>query len=252
MNLLKIGFAFLLVIVIILVYLLVGFYNYWLSPIEFDTILFNDIQFQTGDMLFFKNYKSLSVPLTHTIFSHVGIVIIINKIPFVLEMVTPFAYITPLKHKLMENDGIVYFYKKIMSPINDANLTKLYNFLEKSENLTYRTRPQNINYNMLEQTTVCSEFVYHCLINIGILDKSKYDNTQLLDFLSLLTQASDSYQYDKVKKISFFIIDHQYKFTELIDIAINGIAVKEEKDKILNMPIYKGIWRREIQKITLK
>jgi hypothetical protein len=243
--------AFLIVLILIMGYFLVGFYNYWLSPPDFPKISFNDIKFQTGDLIFFKNYKSLYVPLTHTIFSHVGLIININKIPLIVEMVNPFVYITPMHHKLLENDGNIMFYKKILTPVSNNVLQKIYNFLNVSENLTYRTRPQNINYKNIEDTMVCSEYIFHFLSEIGIIDKNIFDRSNLLDYMTKMTFPSSEHQYDDVKLIHFFVGDHQYKFDEIVTMAIKGANINETKNKILNMPMYKGIWRREISKINI-
>lgn len=178
-------------------------------------------------------------------------IVVIGGVPFVFEMVAPFAYVTPLKHKLMENEGIIYNYKKLLTPLNKIELNKAYRFLERAENMTYRKWPNKMTTEKMDTSMVCSEFVFHFLKEIGVIDISEFNGENILDYLNEMTYPSDNHEYDATKRITFFQVDATEYIKHIFEIGVNGMPIEEEKQKILNMPLYKGIWKREIFKIFI-
>lgn len=237
----------LIVIILMLLYVLYCMYYYYIRPPRFERIDYNNIVFKTGDLMLFKSFNSY-IPLIKAVdYCHIGIIIVIDKIPFVLEMYNPCAYLTKLSDKLLENDGGIIYYKELKRPLSIDQIHKTEIFLKQSENIMYREYIQDCNVDSKDTTMVCTEFIYHLLKDIGIIDHKKYDGTFLLNYLGDLQD-----HYYQPKYIVFFNTLRRYDVVKVLGKAINGIDVKSKMDEILNMPLINGIWKKQYSKYNMQ
>jgi hypothetical protein len=218
-------------------------YYYYIRAPDFEKVDFNNITFKTGDLLLFKSYNSY-IPLVTVIdYCHIGIIIVIDNVPFVLEMYNPCAYLTPLLHKLLENDGGIIFYKKLKKPLSFHQINKIDVFLRQSEQIKYREYMYESNTDSKDNEMVCTEYIYHLLCDAEIINKADYDGTFLLNYLGNLKTT-----YDDPKYIIFFSALRRYNIMKVLGKAVNGIDVQSKMNEILNMPLINGIWKKQYAK----
>jgi hypothetical protein len=234
--------AILIVINIILIYIVYCGYKYYIAPPDYQPINYNDIQFKTGDIILSKAFHTYIPFGVNSDFTHVGLIIVINKIPYLLEMLMPFPYLTPLSHKLTENDGKLLFYKKLKTILNSEQLKLLEGYITKSESMLYRKFPYKSNTESFSNELVCTEFVFHALHEAKIVDKAKYDGTVLLNYIR------DLEEYEPVKYLKFSPATRRYNPFGISKILISGINIEAYKEELLQMPMHNGIWRSKIQK----
>jgi hypothetical protein len=215
-------------------------YYYYIRPPNFNRIDFNDIIFKTGDLILFKSFNSY-IPLISVIdYCHIGIIIVIDHEPFVLEMYNPCAYMTPILHKLLENDGGIIYYKSLKAPLSEFQLQKINAFLQISSHITYREYMHENNTESKDYNMVCTEFIFHLLCDACIISRDKYDGSFLLNYLGNLNNI-----YDELKYIVFFNSLRRYSIDTVLSKAINGINVKAKTQEILNMPLINDIWKKQ-------
>lgn len=221
-----------LIIIIIIFYILYCNYYFFMKPSEFERIEYNDIKPKTGDIILFKCYTSY-LPLVKAVnFSHIGIIICIDNIPYVLEMYNPCPYITSLRDKLMEKDGNIVFYKELKKPMTVNQLKKVEQYLKESEKILYRDYMYQCNTEEKEKAMVCTEYIFHLLRDAGVINSNKYRGEFLLDYLSEMDDI-----YEKPKHIVFFHAVRRYTFSEIAEKMIFGLGVKTKLENILNMPL---------------
>ena len=110
-----------------------------------------------GDIVFHTSTSAQSVAVqsaTHSLYSHMGIVLIKEGRPVVLEAVQPVKY-TDLKTWLNRGKGQQYVIKRLTSPIKPAAVSKL-----DQEAKRYLGKPYDLTFEWSDDRIYCSELVW--------------------------------------------------------------------------------------------
>ena len=110
-----------------------------------------------GDIVFHTSTSTQSVAVqsaTHSRYSHMGIVLIKEGRPVVLEAVQPVKY-TDLKTWLNRGKGQQYVIKRLTSPIKPAAVSKL-----DQEAKRYLGKPYDLTFEWSDDRIYCSELVW--------------------------------------------------------------------------------------------
>lgn len=110
-----------------------------------------------GDIVFHTSTSAQSVAVqsaTHSRYSHMGIVLIKEGRPVVLEAVQPVKY-TDLKTWLNRGKGQQYVIKRLTSPIKPAAVSKL-----DQEAKRYLGKPYDLTFEWSDDRIYCSELVW--------------------------------------------------------------------------------------------
>lgn len=110
-----------------------------------------------GDIVFHTSTSAQSFAVqsaTHSRYSHMGIVLIKEGRPVVLEAVQPVKY-TDLKTWLNRGKGQQYVIKRLTSPIKPAAVSKL-----DQEAKRYLGKPYDLTFEWSDDRIYCSELVW--------------------------------------------------------------------------------------------
>ena len=118
-----------------------------------------DSVYKTGDVIFQNSHSAQSEAIklaTHSRFSHVGMIVVKNNQPFVLEAVEPVS-LTPLKAWIARGDKQYYEIKrpKKLLPEN-AGIQKKLDSLQK----IYLSKHYDIPFQWTDDKLYCSELVW--------------------------------------------------------------------------------------------
>ncbi|MDF2455632.1 MAG: hypothetical protein K0R51_1625 [Cytophagaceae bacterium] len=115
--------------------------------------------YKTGDIIFQNSHSSQSEAIklaTHSKFSHVGVIVLQNNQPYVLEAIEPVS-LTPLKTWIARGDQKYYEVKRPKQnlPVNAAVQKKL-DSLQK----IYLSKHYDIPFQWTDEKLYCSELVW--------------------------------------------------------------------------------------------
>lgn len=115
--------------------------------------------YKTGDIIFQNSHSSQSEAIklaTHSKFSHVGVIVLKNNQPFVLEAIEPVS-LTPLKTWIARGDQKYYEVKRPIQnlPVN-AGVQKKLDSLQK----IYLSKHYDIPFQWTDEKLYCSELVW--------------------------------------------------------------------------------------------
>lgn len=194
--------------VLVILFIMIIWCTYWEynEPHHDYHIEMTEHKWRDADIVFFKSYTNLLAPRIASHVTHVGIVILVDGIPYILEADKPTddnprgIYFTRLKERILTYKGIVYI-RRIEKKITTEQRDALCKFaLFASDNLTY-TLPtwkrgiKRILHNHLTTETNCAELVYLAMFAMGIIDPKVADQYILryLNFLLEFTPITNSY-----------------------------------------------------------
>lgn len=151
-------------------FLFLHFFKKNADPKLYYKILYSNLKnkFDSGDLLLFSNYKYdfFSRSLGNPTISHIAIVVLINSIPYTLELVLkekiypdkPYVknvILINLEDRLKNYDGNIY-YSKLLKPLNNTQINKLLEMINLK-----------VQYNLKNQ---CGSFI------AKIIDELKISN----------------------------------------------------------------------------
>ena len=133
-------------------------------------------QLQDGDILFQTSRSELSIPIqkaTHSRYSHMGIVFLRNRSPFIYEAIKTVQY-TPLKKWIDRGEGGHYVVKRLREAdriLTSQAVTKL-----RQAGAKFQGKPYDSYFEWSDKRIYCSELVWKIYdrglgIRIGRLQK---------------------------------------------------------------------------------
>ncbi len=196
--------------VMIVLTIIVIWYVYWEvnEPPHGYHVKMTEHKWRDADIVFFKSCNN---DLAHRIASHVthvGIVILVDGIPYILEADKPTddnprgIYFTRLKERILTYKGSIYV-RCIIEKITTEQRDALCKFaLFASDNLVYtlptwKSMIKKVLHNYLTTETNCAELVYLAMFAIGIIDPKVADQYILryLNFLLEFTPITNGYSH---------------------------------------------------------
>ncbi|MDB5257806.1 MAG: peptidoglycan peptidase [Chitinophagaceae bacterium] len=154
----------------------------------------DDPVYKTGDIIFQNSHSSQSEAIklaTHSKFSHVGVIVIKNKQPFVLEAVEPVS-LTPLKAWIARGDQRYFEIKrpKESLPENIAVQKKL-DSLQK----IYLSKHYDIPFQWTDDKLYCSELVWKLYQKVYGIELCATRQLKDFDLSSPLVQTALKQRY---------------------------------------------------------
>lgn len=135
----------------------------------------DDATFKTGDIIFQNSHSSQSQAIklaTHSKYSHVGIILIKDNKPFVLEAVEPVS-LTPLKAWISRGEKSSYALRRVKKPLpENAVIQKKTDSIQK----VYLTKHYDVPFQWSDDKLYCSELVwkfYHEVYGIDLCQTRK-------------------------------------------------------------------------------
>ncbi len=173
---------------IIIVLLLVVIYNFiihYVDPMHYPKIMYKDLVPKTGDIIFIRSYNSVNSFITGNKLGHCGIIIVIGKTPYVLELSYPCPYLTSLEDRIKGGEGESYYIRQLINPLpNHVIKNVVPRVLEEAKRIRYtpefisyyvtskfNTVDDVCSYTEKEAEAICSTFVIWFLNRLGVLDK---------------------------------------------------------------------------------
>ena len=94
--------SFLIVCLILAIYIIANFLRYYVYPLNYVPVRYDELTMRTGDLLFVLQKSSPHTFISGEIFSHVCIIVVLNNIPHVLyevfsKILKTFLYFSILK-----------------------------------------------------------------------------------------------------------------------------------------------------------
>lgn len=232
-----------LIMLIIIILLLFGAYRFWehyichikyeckiIAPSHFKT----SNLFKTGDLVLFKSLKSPHIIFTNSYFSHMGIIIMIDHIPNVLELqpgkvVQGATYLSGVKLYPLE-DRIKFYtegsicIKPLNKPIDSYRLSLLPDIINWAKTVKYNDDPvewlkeyciNNIWDNATELPYDCAKFIAKVLHELRLFNKedlkrytekncsicSLNKGCNLVNYFEETTELLDGYSYGPVYNV---------------------------------------------------
>ena len=204
-----------------------NFLNYYVYPINYKPVRYDDLVMNTGDLLFVLQYSSPHNFMSGERFSHVGIIVVLDNIPHVLELVYPHVLCTEFKRRVLSlAEGQMFYIKSINHKI-DIGDSYLHQLITESKNINYTKRI--INYYFKTATTsgeqiitdihekkegICSTFV------LWVLNKFKLIDLNRVTTKKIITWLADEYNthHLPVRRIRFFDGTANVSFSDHINI----------------------------------
>jgi len=152
--------------------------------------------YKTGDIIFQNSHSSQSEAIklaTHSKFSHVGVIVLKNNQPFVLEAVEPVS-LTPLKTWIARGDQSYFEVKrpKQSLPVN-AVVQKKLDSLQK----IYLSKHYDIPFQWTDDKLYCSELVWKLYQQVYGLELCPTRALKDFDLSSSLVQMALTERYGK-------------------------------------------------------
>jgi len=212
----KIGFYINLVIILILIYICRNYWMFYSDQYSYEMIYYSNIEFHTGDILLMRDFQSTHNWFSGHKFSHCGAIVVVDGVPYVLEMEYSVMYFTKLEDRLKQNDGVVYYIKQLKEPLPPSVLAKVPELLQLAQQFKY---PEDVCTNFIELFTQtvrekltvaenrkelnCAVFVMWILYRLGILDADLIDSYTSIHINNWFLQLDK--KYDEVRLIRFHV-----------------------------------------------
>ena len=124
-----------------------------------------DYSFKNGDVIFHTSTTEQSEHIqyaTNSKLSHVGIIYIKERKPYVFEAVGP-VKITPLDEWIYRGKDNKYKVYRSITPLSETDLTKMYGYC-----VTQQGKPYDVKFQWNDDKIYCSELVWYAYNSIGI------------------------------------------------------------------------------------
>lgn len=210
------------VIILIFIYIIYQCFHYDEIGIDIEYYVNNA---KTGDLILFHNPANPFILFTNY-WSHVGIVYVdndngnkylieANQTKYITNIKKESGiFVTDLKNRLTKRIECARIYvKQLNKNIDNYTNLKFYHFIKYARNnLTYNTNIIKNVYNKClgekcNKKTNCCEFIFLCLINLGLLKIEDYDKSIINYFyyISRLSKLNNGYSYNNIKPINVYI-----------------------------------------------
>lgn len=234
---------FILVIILAFcIWIIRNFFKYYVDPLEYEPIMYEDLRLKTGDLLFVRRYSSPHVFVSGEIFSHIAIIIVLDGSPYVLELSYPYVYITPFERCLLGfGQSQLFYVRQIKKEIFFTN-NQIETILKKARDITYTNqvvryylnltfKSNNEIINQIDETklAVCNTFILWIMNQLGILSKEDLENKNGKNIMKWLSEHSG---YGDIKKLSFFKKTLFFKPIDYYNIALDSLGLGDEQTKI--------------------
>lgn len=169
------------IVIVLLLIIIYHFYNFYIDPMEYPKVMYNNLVFATGDIILVREFNCVHSFLSGNKFSHVGIVIILGHVPYLLELSYPHVYLTLLSDRLSGADGSLFYIRKIINPIPETVLDDIPDILETSKSINYTndladyyistkfSTIKSLNHTTETSEAVCGTFVIWMLTKLGVI-----------------------------------------------------------------------------------
>lgn len=182
------------------------FYTNYVSPPKYKTKYYPTHLYKTGDLIFFRSLDSNHMYLSDSYFSHVGIVIINDDIPYILELTNPELKFSPLKERFCQYFNGTIYIKPIKYKISNLQKQLIPNIIKWSHTVKY---PEN-KYKFIEfilsncgsqnntyNTQICTTFIIQVLNKLKILKGDEVIGCNSIEFLKKLKKVNNN-EYDDI------------------------------------------------------
>ena len=223
--------------------------RFYVDPLEYDPILYHDIQFKTGDVILLREARSVHNFIGGNTFTHCGVVVVFGDgIPYIVELSYPCVFVTRLDERFLGSDAVTYYVKRLKYKLNETMLQrKIPKIMEQCKKIKYTNRLghyyvmnkfstiDTLNH-MTESgdESVCSTFVMWFLTQLGIIhDTSVRPGSNTVTWLD---QMGDEFGYEKTKRIKFFVGSAAMRVTDYVDgmfETIKNIATRPMTSQVM-------------------
>jgi hypothetical protein len=223
--------SFLIVCLILAIYIIANFLRYYVYPLNYVPVRYDELTMRTGDLLFVLQKSSPHTFISGEIFSHVCIIVVLNNIPHVLELAYPYIYCTPFyRRALSAAEGQTFYIKSVNKNVNisDRDLQILVN---KARDIKYNNNVikyflqsaitsgsyliKNID---IKKEGICSTFVLWFLHKLNLLhDVDSIETPRIITWLA----TSYNKHHLPVRRIRFFDGTPNTSFADHINILTN-------------------------------
>jgi len=214
------------------IYVIYNFLNYYVYPLDYKAVRYDDLTLRTGDLLFVLQYSSPHNFVSGEQFSHVGIIVVVNNIPHVLELVYPYVSCTEFTRRVMSvAEGQTFYIKSVMADVKMPP-----RLIEEAKNIKYSDKvisyalgttllsKEEINHYITNNKTgICSTFV------LWVLDKFKLLDVDIKTPKIITWLANDYNKYHlPTRRIRFFDGTANVGFSDHVNIIMgkNGALSK--------------------------
>ena len=230
-------------VILILLFIIYRFWEHYMVDIKYECKIITPAQFKrgnlfkTGDLVFIKSLASHHKMFTNSYFSHIGIVIMIDDIPNVLELTQTYesknvTYKGGTKLYNLEDrikfitDGYVCI-KPINRPLDSKRLALLPEIINWAKNVhhtrnyfnNFATAMEYCTSNSLDSLAWpppfdCVNFIAYILIKLHLFNKEDmklfrdkhhgyflFSKSNLLNYLEEVTDLLDGYRYGPVYNV---------------------------------------------------
>lgn len=244
----KYAFYFSLVIILILAIICRNFLKYYVDPYDYKTVLHKDLSLQTGDLMLERSYSSPQMWITGTKFSHAGVIVVINSVPYIIEMSYPGVYLTKFSDRIHGANCSRFYVKQRERPLSVDKLNYVAHVIERAKQFRYandivacfvKNRSTTVE-NMCEyidthKECVCNMFCIWFLRNIGALHFER-NKTDCYD----VNWLSKMDGYDEIRRLKLFdgeILLPLHYYPKFMLEAINPFSRPTAIDSVLLLAI---------------
>lgn len=206
--------AIIVVLIILLLFSLElnrRFYNNYVAESSYDVEFYPQTRFKTGDLIFFRALDSRHLLWTDTFFSHVGVIVVYNSVPYIFEMTPPNVKFSPIRERLAQYFSGSAFVKPLNKPLPSHVIAKIPSLIAKYQALEY---PSNGLKSVTNYVSNCSDYwqndKFECakiiaffLRDIGLLTGNEAVGCNGISFLANLRKLRrPGYKYLEPKQLS--------------------------------------------------
>ncbi len=227
MSTIEIKKTTLLAFAIFIVLFIVFIYWYHVRRIETDKIFLDECVFRTGDLILFRTTQNFNSLKMVNYFTHCGIVILIDDVPFLFEANgvehmnllghhnPKGIFLSPLRERIQKYKGYC-FLKPLETPVTQEQIGQLSDFIIHAiENFYYDKNIATvilknvIGLRKCSSNTNCAELCFLALLNMGLIDKSEYDKKRLhyLKFICELENLKNNRYLPIIQ-----LVDHPFAY----------------------------------------
>lgn len=230
---------FILVILLVFcIWIIRNFFKYYVDPLDYKPILYEDIQLKTGDLIFVRRYSSPHVFISGEIFSHTAIVIVLEGSPYVLELSHPHIYLMPFQRFLLGfGQGQILYIRQLKKEVylTDRDVSLL---LKKAKeikytrqavrhylNLTFKSNEEIINQIEENKRAICCTFILWVMNELGLLSEEDLKHKNGTNVIEWLSQHE---KYGDIRRLSFFKKTLFFKPKDYYHITLQTLGLEEE------------------------
>lgn len=210
MDYLHISFG---VVIVILIYIIYQFRYHYMLPNKYPCTFYPAKLFKTGDLIFFKSLKSDHKILTGSYFSHIGMIIVMNGVPHVLELVPSNVKMIPLDERYRHYSEGQIAVKSLNKPLDQQRLAKIPAILDWAKTVVYSKNANSVWINDCMSNIwdrhdpktdfTCDRFIAYVLYKFDLIDANMNLPCSLLNHFEHLSDVKSGYSYGEVRELCY-------------------------------------------------